>query len=424
MPRPLPLVPVLVLILAACGAAVADEPRAAPDVERRLDALETENRALRERLDAVERREATAPTHAADPLVDPEGPSGEASSGLGLDLRYGDVRIAPKVFGDVGFSFIEPRHDELSPTFFLGELDFFVTARFGEHWQALAETVVESRATDEGEEFEIEVERLWVQYELAPWLRFKLGREHDPVTYWNRRFHHGAWVQTSLTRPRIVQFEEDDGLLPIDVTGLELNGRFDGSPGALEYVAGVYNGRGRTPDEIQSVGDRNANKALTFHLRGSPGPRPSLWVGASVYRDEIPPDPRDPARGGSIGEWIVGGFVLDRFGPVEVIGEAIWVEHRDRAASQTYETFGAYGQASVALGPITPYLRVEGADVARADPFYDPVVIDSLRGIGGVRWDAHDSIAVKLEYGFGREKSQGHDAEHVHRIAFQVAFVF
>src|SRR5262245_21165115 len=171
----------------------------------------------------VTAQEATTGTAAPDAA--PEEPV----PGLGIDIRYGDIRVTPKVFGDVGFGFVDPA-DAAGfgrSSFFLGELDLFVTASFGERWQALGETVIESRPSEDGEEFDVGVERLWVQYEAAPWLRLKLGREHDPVTYWNRRFHHGAWVQTSLSRPRIVQFEEDDGLLPIDVTGLELNGRLD-----------------------------------------------------------------------------------------------------------------------------------------------------------------------------------------------------
>lgn len=457
----------LLAFLPLAGRARAQTPPD-DDVGRRLERLERENEELRRRLEQIEKERAgaakppaagdsapaapapapaPAPSPGAAPAppapaapAEPAPPTGEVDtgqgSGFGIEVRYGDVTVSPKLFADVGFLYREPPDidDNGQTVFFLGELDLFATASIGEKIQVLSETVIESEVGDEGEasgddgeEFRVEVERLWVQYAVAPWLRIKIGREHDALTYWNRRFHHGAWVQTTLSRPRIVQFEEDDGILPIDVTGIELDGQIATSALTIEYVAALYNGRGRRPEDVQSAVDRNSSKAVSGHLRLSPAVHPSFWVGASFYYDEIPEDESRPERDDSIREWIYGAFFVEKIDRVEVLGEVIFVQHRDHTSDRTFHTFGTYLQVAVSAGDFTPYARFELVEVERGDPFYGPRVVDTIRGVGGVRYDVHDMVALKLEYSFAREEvglEVDADERDVHRIGFQVAFVF
>jgi hypothetical protein len=46
-----------------------------------------------------------------------------------------------------------------------------------------------------------------------------IGRFHSPSRYWNAIYHHGQYLQTSITRPLIEQFEDDGGVLPTHITG-------------------------------------------------------------------------------------------------------------------------------------------------------------------------------------------------------------
>jgi len=47
-----------------------------------------------------------------------------------------------------------------------------------------------------------------------------LGRTHNPASYWRNQFHHGGWLQPSITRPGIAEFEVPGGIVPAHSTGL------------------------------------------------------------------------------------------------------------------------------------------------------------------------------------------------------------
>ena len=32
-------------------------------------------------------------------------------------------------------------------------------------------------------------------------LKVSFGRYHTPINYWNTAFHHGQWLQTTISRP-------------------------------------------------------------------------------------------------------------------------------------------------------------------------------------------------------------------------------
>ena len=49
-----------------------------------------------------------------------------------------------------------------------------------------------------------------------------IGRFHSPSRYWNSAYHHGQYMQTSITRPLVERFEDEGGILPTHVTGLML----------------------------------------------------------------------------------------------------------------------------------------------------------------------------------------------------------
>jgi len=47
-----------------------------------------------------------------------------------------------------------------------------------------------------------------------------LGRFHSPARYWNSAYHHGLYLQTSITRPLIEKFEDEGGILATHITGV------------------------------------------------------------------------------------------------------------------------------------------------------------------------------------------------------------
>jgi len=82
-------------------------------------------------------------------------------------------------------------------------------------WRFLAEYF----ATDD----ENELERLQLGYDFSENTTLWAGRVHQPVSAWNYRYHHGGYLQPSISRPSIENWEDENGVLPSHITGAMLN---------------------------------------------------------------------------------------------------------------------------------------------------------------------------------------------------------
>ena len=77
------------------------------------------------------------------------------------------------------------------------------------------------------------MERAQLGYSFSDALTFWVGRFHTPYGYWNTAFHHGAQIQTSVTRPLFIDFEDKGGILRAHSLGLLAHGRVPAGPGKL-----------------------------------------------------------------------------------------------------------------------------------------------------------------------------------------------
>jgi hypothetical protein len=64
-----------------------------------------------------------------------------------------------------------------------------------------------------------EFERLQLGYQLSDDTVVWVGRFHQPGSVWNHDHHHGQYLQTSVTRPAIDEWEDIGGVLPQHFTG-------------------------------------------------------------------------------------------------------------------------------------------------------------------------------------------------------------
>ena len=69
---------------------------------------------------------------------------------------------------------------------------------------------------------ESELERFQFGWQLEDDTIGWLGRFHSPSRYWNSVYHHGLYLQTSITRPLVEKFEDEGGILPMHVSGVML----------------------------------------------------------------------------------------------------------------------------------------------------------------------------------------------------------
>ncbi|MFZ2506921.1 MAG: hypothetical protein WAW79_00415 [Steroidobacteraceae bacterium] len=87
---------------------------------------------------------------------------------------------------------------------------------------------------------EQELERLQIGLEIRPDTYLWLGRFHQPASVWNARYHHGAYLQPSITRPAIESWEDEAGVLPQHFIGLLAETRLPlGKSSGVALTAGL-----------------------------------------------------------------------------------------------------------------------------------------------------------------------------------------
>lgn len=348
---------------------------------------------------------------------EPEQPR-ETSAAGGLIFHYGSVHASFQFFGDVGGRYqSDALPSSAHSSFAVGSIDVFTSVQLSDHFQVLSEMVAEfDPATNE---VGFEVERLWGLWARSGRFYFKAGREHSPVSRWNRRFHHGKIFWLSATQPFAARFEDAGGPLPIHQTGFEAGGRIRTALGQVQYTGVVSNGRGSTPLDVTNASDRNGAKAFDLGLGVSRGESSSTAFGFNLHLDEIPPDPADPLRSGPMTERI-GTLYLDHHGEaLDAMGEAVLIRHHDQDTRRRLSHNTGYIQVGYRIKDTTPYARFDVRVMDRDDPFFLPTGLDLDRWeqIVGIRWDVDERAAVKLEAGFGRGEMRDDSGEVRHRAA-------
>ena len=187
-----------------------------------------------------------------------------ASLSESLSKQPGDTGLPIHGFLDVGMggespidarNFPASQRNHARRGFNAGTLAIYMTPQFGSRIKTLMELAVEFNS-DGGQV--VDLERGQIGYLIADNTTLWGGRFHTPFGYWNTAFHHGAQFQTTITRPRFLEFEDKGGLLPAHSVGAWLNGAKAAGDGKVTYDFYVANG-----DKIMA-GD-NANKVLDFN---------------------------------------------------------------------------------------------------------------------------------------------------------------
>ncbi len=116
--------------------------------------------------------------------------------------------------------------------FNVANFSLYLTPEFGERVKALVELLFEVER-DGG--LATDLERLQIGYTFSDAATLWGGRFHTPYGLWNTAFHHGAQIQTALSRPRFLEFEDRGGILPAHTVGAWLTGTFPGNSVRFNY---------------------------------------------------------------------------------------------------------------------------------------------------------------------------------------------
>ena len=191
----------------------------------RIDQQDALIRELLAKVDALVGDAEADETHATNG----ESFSAESASGSQEPVTFAEDPSAPpnlviRGFADVNYVAFSDRGELAGRenSFALNELDLLLTSQLSNELSVLSEVVFHFGVTDDLSFFEIE--RFYLKYSPSDLFNIKFGRIHTPIGYWNQAFHHGAWFQTTVTRPEIFKFEDDRGILPVHSVGVELLG--------------------------------------------------------------------------------------------------------------------------------------------------------------------------------------------------------
>ena len=264
--------------------------------------------------------------------------------------------------------------------------------------------------------FNPEVERLILRYDLNDYFKISFGRYHTPINYWNTAFHHGQWLQTSISRPEMTQF--GGSFIPVHFVGTLVEGSTPAGGLNLNYNFGVGNGRGQVLSRAGDFSDINNNRAWLTNLFIKPDKAYGLQVGGSVYRDEL-----SPASGLKAREWIKSGHIVWQKETPEVIAEFANVTHQF-AGGLTANSQAYYVQVAYRLpwfGRLwKPYYRFEQIHTPLSDALFKGLVPTFTGSTTGLRYDFASFAAFKLEY----RNYQRRELPSINGIFTQTSFTF
>jgi hypothetical protein len=345
---------------------------------QRISALEAKVKQLEEKPAAP----GPAPTPAPEPDAAPP------------EVNEVAERLKLEFFGDTGFQtghFYGPTN-----TFEFGEFNMFVTSRLSDHVSVLGDMLLIANADNS---VGVDVERLFLKYRQNDNFSASIGRIHTAIGYYNTAFDRGDYVQTTIGRPVMYQFDDQGGFLPMQDLGIVLNGQIPSGKLRLSYVFEVTNGRdyGANVEPAQNSSDRNNGKAVNFGLSARPHQVQDLLVGFSFRHDKL----SDVLNLG-VSENIPVVYAIYTGHNYEWLNEGMWVRH-ELPGGAIYRTPGFYTQISRGFGPYRPYFRYSYVNAPNGDPIYgNPAEIEPVGRINGpsvgLRYDFTEHTAFKLQY--------------------------
>src|SRR5437667_5426420 len=349
-------------------------------LEKRVGELETKTVAA-----AVPTAEAAAPVPAAPkpemaeaapapaPMHQHEQAESQATTRQ-LEARYPSLQI--RGFGDVNFSTTDQRG--VNSGFNLGQLDLQLASALSHKVTYFGELTFNAQPTG----YTVEVERSIIRYDYNDFFKLSFGRYHTPIGYWNTAFHHGAWLQTTISRPEMVKV--GGTFIPVHFVGFLAEGNVPSGGAGLSYSVGVGNGRGEIISRPGDAGDNNNNRAWVANVFARPAKIYGLQFGASVYRDKI-----TLAGGRDFREWITSAHLVWTRGAPEFLAEFANVNHRQMLTNLTSNSQAFYVQMGYRLPwiekTLKPYYRFEYIHTPQSEVVFGN--LDLVESIVGLRYD-------------------------------------
>jgi hypothetical protein len=256
------------------------------------------------------------------------------------------------------------------------------------------------------------MERFQVGFEPVPDTLLWLGRFHQPGSAWNNEYHHGQHLQTTITRPSIEEWEDEDGLVPQHLTGALYESRRPlGSVAGIQYAVGIAYGsvidsEGLRPVDLLRVNPGSHQLSETARISFLPQYLGGSSVGLLYGHHRTPvADAGQRAFLGAqlVDQQVYGAYLNHDREPWRAIGAVYFidVDLQEGAADQREHFASGYVQAERQLHhALTLFARHENSAHAGSSRYVgihaDDFVLHGT--LVGLRWDFRHRQALTLEY--------------------------
>src|SRR6266851_3743582 len=399
MHRPLSIIGVLILATGAAWGQSTPPPDPTEQVKLLLERVQQ----LEKRVSELESKQGAAPASSLSAASIPPAqqaapqqtaaPAGQEHQHGGreeqaavrqMETHFPSLQI--RGFGDVDYSATDQKGTNSG--FNLEQLDLHLASALSRKVTYFGELTFNAQPTG----YTVEVERNIIRYDYNDYFKISFGRYHTPIGYWNTAFHHGAWLQTTISRPDIVRI--GGTFIPVHFVGFLAEGNIPSGGAGLGYNVGVGNGRGDTISRPGDLRDNNNNRAWVANIYSRPRGLYGLQMGASVYRDKI------NLMGRDFREWITSAHLVWTKETPEFLAEFANVNHRQVLTDLSTNSQAFYVQLGYRLPwferSVKPYYRFEYTHTPLSEQVFTNQ--DLVGSTLGVRYDITNYAAFKTEY--------------------------
>jgi hypothetical protein len=225
--------------------------------------------------------------------------------------------------------------------------------------------------------------------------------------------HHGDFLQSSLSRPTVANYEDEHGPLPAHITGVLLESSRTAGDSEINYMAGM--GIGPTFDSTlqpfdlldpNQPGDLAASFRLGFHPEaGNPN-----QFGAAIGYAKIPfvnpqIDPVSNTLVDNVRQTVYSAFLNLESNKFHLMGELFYFNDRVSGSGNInwYSSISMYLQPEYKLGEsgrTILYGRIESTPNAAQDGYLSLLPeFSPHQGLVGIRYDLTPTQAIKFEVG-------------------------
>jgi hypothetical protein len=346
-----------------------------------------------------------------------------ATAPAGAESQH-EFLVFPSVDGFYTFSESDPSVDDSSTT---GALDLLY-GYSGDRLRFLSEFLWSSD--------EAEFERLQAGVRVGDNAFVWAGRFHAPAKFWTSEYHHGQYLQTSITRPALEEWEDDGGATPAHITGLLLESEHQRSD---ESAIGLAASIGYSPIledgelETHHLFESSSDHGLSLNLRVAYRPEflASTQFGVLAGWNEINVVPTAvplPDAPSSIDQAMLGAFGDWYWNDLRLLASIVYFDNTVELPAQDVDDSYLLGYAQLeyeANNVMTVFGRVEGG-IDQDDSVYLALFESFIteRYMLGARWDVAEHHALTVEVAnttFGAAASGSRDFNEV-RLQWSAVF--